>query len=88
MTTIATIEPTREAIAQYLRDQWGGLGYDIYPENIKVEPYGFDERIGWDTYIVLLGDQASAFTDSPILPDLPESSAPSTRLESHHPSKS
>jgi hypothetical protein len=64
--TVATIEPTKEAIAQYLRDRWGGLGYDIYSENIRVEPYGFDKRIGWDTYIVLLDGHASAFTNGPL----------------------
>lgn len=64
MATVTEIEPTREAIAQYLRDQWGGLGYGVYPEDIKVEPYWFDQRIGWNSCIVLLNGCAVAFTDS------------------------
>lgn len=64
--TLTEIEPTKEAIAQYLRDQWGGLGYGVYPENITVEPYGFDPRIQVNTFIVLLDGNAVAFTDSPL----------------------
>lgn len=76
MTTLTELPPTKEAIAQYLREVWGGLSYGVYPENIRVEPYGFDKRIEWDTYVVFLEGHAVAFTDGPILPDLPESSVP------------
>ena len=31
-----------------------------------VEPYGFDDRIGWDTHIVLVKGQAWGFTDGPL----------------------
>lgn len=66
MKTVTEIEPTTEAIAEYLRSQWDSLGYGVYPENIRVEPYGFDERIEWNTYIVLLDGNGVAFTDGPI----------------------
>jgi len=66
MATVAEIEPTAEAIAQYLRDQWGDLGYGVHPKNIEVKPYGFDERIKWGTHIVLLDGYGAAFTDGPI----------------------
>jgi hypothetical protein len=64
--TLTEIEPTKEAIAQYLRDQWGGLGYNVRPENITVEPYCFDPRIQTNTCIVLLDGNAVAFTDGPL----------------------
>jgi hypothetical protein len=35
-------------------------------DNIKVEPYGFDDRIGWDTYIVTVNGSAWGFTDGPL----------------------
>jgi hypothetical protein len=66
MNTAAEIEPTREAVVQYLRDQWGGLGYGVYPEDITVEPYCYDQRIGWNIFIVLLNGKAAAFTDGPL----------------------
>jgi hypothetical protein len=88
METLAEIEPTREAIAQYLRDQWGGLGYDVEAKNITLEPYGWDNRIPAETYLVVLDGYAVAFTDTPILPDLPESSAPSVQPAPHPPTKS
>lgn len=34
--------------------------------NVKVEPYGFDERIGWNTYIVTVDGEAWGFTDGPL----------------------
>lgn len=44
-----------------------------YPENelptlanTAIEPYGFDARIGWLTYIVLVKGQAWGFTDGPL----------------------
>lgn len=88
METVAEIKPTTESIAQYLRDQWAGLGYNVRANNITVKPYCFDNRIQWNTHVVILNSSAVAFTDGPILPDLPESSAPSTRPEPHPPAKS
>jgi len=35
-------------------------------ENTKIEPYCFDERIGWDTHIVLVRGQAWGFTNGPL----------------------
>lgn len=76
METLTEIEPTREAIAQYLRDQWGGLGYGVRPDDISFVPYGFDARIDWNTFMITLDGKAVAFSDKPILPDPPESSSP------------
>ena len=37
-------------------------GYGV----LKVEPYLFDKRIGWDTYIVTLDGNAIGFTNGPL----------------------
>lgn len=66
MATVAEIEPTKEAIGHYLRDQWDILGYGVFSDQITVEPYCWDDRINWDTHIVLLNGKAVAFTDSPL----------------------
>ncbi len=80
LRTTMDIEPTAKAIAEYLRLQWGGLGYGVDENKITVEPYGFDNRIQWNTHIVLLDGRAVAFTDGPLTPDdLPESCAPSNQ---------
>lgn len=66
METLTEIEPTREAIAQYLRDQWGGLGYGVEAKNIELEAYGYNDRKFAEIYIVLLDGRAVAFTDGPL----------------------
>lgn len=33
------------------------------PGKIEIMPYGFDDRIGWDTYIVTVDGAAAGFTD-------------------------
>jgi len=35
-------------------------------ETTEVKPYVFDDRIGWDTYIVLVKGSAWGFTDGPL----------------------
>lgn len=35
--------------------------------NVTIEPYGFDERIGWDTHLVCIAGKAALFTDGPML---------------------
>lgn len=34
---------------------------------IVVAPYGFDDRIGWDTHIVTVDGAAVGFTDGPMV---------------------
>lgn len=34
--------------------------------NITIEPYGFDERINWDTHIVCENGRACGFTNGPL----------------------
>ncbi len=35
-------------------------------EATKLEPYGFDDRIGWDTYLVTVNGQAWGYTNGPL----------------------
>lgn len=41
---------------------------DLLPtiENVAVKPYTYDDRIGWNTYIVTVNGQAWGFTDGPL----------------------
>lgn len=36
------------------------------PGKVVVKPYGFDERIGWDTHLVTLNGNAVGMTDGPL----------------------
>ena len=35
-------------------------------EDVKVEHYGYDDRIGWDTYILTINGNAVGFTDGDV----------------------
>lgn len=57
MQTVREIEPTIDALAVTLK---------VPPSTITVEKYGgYDNRIGWDTYIVCVNGSARGFTDGP-----------------------
>lgn len=59
---------TRKEFFEYIWN-WGekNLMIRIYPEHVKVEPYGgFDARIGWDTHIVTVQGHAIGFTNGPL----------------------
>ena len=65
METMIDIPPTIEAIQDAMRSAYGKLFKHIKGQ-IKVEPYGYDDRIGWDTYIVFIdGYGVIGFTDGP-----------------------
>ena len=54
METVQTFE-ARSDLVKYLQsdiDKMAPGKYDC--QKITIEPYGFDERIGWDTHIVYL----------------------------------
>lgn len=44
--------------------------WDPTPDNVTIEWYCYDERIGWDTHLVCVDGKAALFTDG-ILPDTP-----------------
>jgi hypothetical protein len=57
METVREIEPTIDALAVILK---------VPSSAITVEKYGgYDERIGWDTYLVCVEGQPVGFTDGP-----------------------
>lgn len=68
MSTVAEIEPTATAIADYVSEHWTPLvpAGGIAPERVTVEPYGYDARIEWDTHIVLIDGRPFGFTDGPL----------------------
>lgn len=47
MKTVRQVKNLTE-IKEHIKQSWG-MGV----EEIRVEPYGFDDRIGWETYIVI-----------------------------------
>jgi hypothetical protein len=66
LKTLVSVE-TREALVRHLKTViWPLTMTDEEIERkLVVGPYGYDERIGWQTYIVLLSDYGVlGFTDS------------------------
>lgn len=53
------------ALMEHLRKHY--YFWSPTPQNVTIEPYCFDERIGWDTYLVCIGGKAAMFTDGPIV---------------------
>jgi hypothetical protein len=44
--------PDRAALIAHLAAELRPWGYMVEDADVRVEPYGFDARIGWETYIV------------------------------------
>lgn len=60
MKEMVELDNSYSALEEYLRKSgWDG--------KIRVEPYGYDKRINWDTYIVLVNDSPVGFTNSPLV---------------------
>jgi hypothetical protein len=66
-------------------DGWDGLVAHIAsqtnfshftPATMKVVPYGFDDRIGWDTHLVSDSYGVIGMTDGPCSPGTPGGSQP------------
>lgn len=57
----------------HIKREWSSLPHDfeISEKTVQVEKYGFDDRINWDTYVVLLEMDgkpgAIGFTNGPAL---------------------
>lgn len=68
METIRDIEPTFESLIECIKKSFESWpSFSFLPEQIKIEPYCFDERIGWNTYIVTIdGYGVFGFTDGDI----------------------
>jgi hypothetical protein len=54
MREVVTLDPTFDALARYL---------DVDINDISIQYYGEDSRIGWDTYCILVNYQGWGFTD-------------------------
>jgi len=44
----------RGELIEIIRDELRPFGVSVTPEMVHVEPYGYDQRIQWDTYIVTI----------------------------------
>ena len=59
----------REHLVEVIRKSLAPFGRPIEPEAITVEPYAFDKRIGWDTYIICIeGYGVWGMANGPIAP--------------------
>jgi hypothetical protein len=66
MATVIEIEPTMKALLKAMREDLSP-GWSFNVDDVTVEPYGWDERIGWDTHIVnIAGFGPYGFTDGPL----------------------
>lgn len=63
LETMAMIAPTREALLDYLEPHYGDLSH----RRLEVKPYTSDDRIGWDTHLVVVDNHALAYTDGPVM---------------------
>lgn len=68
MQTVEEISPTYEAIREYFKKD--SPFPDLYDGHIEVKPYGYDDRIKWNTHIVIVSECAIGFTDGPVNPNL------------------
>lgn len=84
LLTVVEIAPTREALLHSINSH---MPMVVTDEHVTVKPYCFDERIGWDTFIVVIKDYGVyGFTDGPVTetqspsPPGQESAPPSSPL--------
>lgn len=46
--------------------------WQLGDESLSIESYGYDERIGWDTHIVLWKNSPVGFLDGPLTRKVPQ----------------
>lgn len=69
MGTVVEISPTYSALLDEIRKSMPSTNVEITEGTVKVNPYGFDDRIGWDSHIVTVdGYGVHGFTDGPLQP--------------------
>ena len=65
MATVVDVDG-KTALIALMRDRLKPYNFTFEDADLTVEPYVFDERIGWDTYIVSIkGYGVAGFTDGP-----------------------
>lgn len=60
MATVAEIEPTYDALAEFFSKNHNQQ-YRV--DQFEIKPYGFDKRIDWNTHVVTINGNAVGFTD-------------------------
>lgn len=55
--------PDRAALIARLAAELGPWGYAVEDADVRVTPYGFDARIGWDTHLVTLRNKRCTYGD-------------------------
>lgn len=68
-TLAESMEHVREVkdwaeLMAFLKAQW--LPTEVTDDNVTIEPYGRDDRIGWDTHLLCIDGRAALFTDGPL----------------------
>ena len=59
---------SRTELISFLNEDLAQYSLKIDEDKFRIEPYGYDERIGWDTYIVSMDDYGVfGFTNGPLL---------------------
>jgi hypothetical protein len=67
MATVIDIPATKTALVKEIATKLSKFYVDVVPEDVAVEPYAFDARIGWDSHIVTVkGNGVYGFTDGPL----------------------
>lgn len=67
MATTAQIPRNMASLCLWLTEQ---TGRNIQPADVQIEPYGYDDRIGWDTHLIKIFGIPFAFSDGliPVTP--------------------
>ena len=60
MAKVAEIHSRPQLIA-YLQEHFDF--WEVTEENVTIEKYGYDTRIGWDTYLISIDGKAALFAD-------------------------
>jgi len=68
MATVIEIPPTLEALKTVINNELSVFGVPEITDNmIRIEPYGFDKRINWNTHIVMIaGYGVYGYIDGPL----------------------
>lgn len=76
METLIEFPGTMESLLAILREEFKKfphMKHLLTADNIRVEYIGYDARIGWETYNVIInGFGVYGMTDGPLIPSSPE----------------
>lgn len=66
MATVQEFDGTLAALVAILKADALPWFPALEPDHVKVEPYCFDDRTGWDTHLVTVMGGAVGMTDGPL----------------------